>query len=141
MNRRNLLIGAASALFVPAIVRASSLMDLRGYPMTYGDRLYWIRAINEMGQLVTERLTSLEPSKSRIRRLIGCGDEYGEWKISHQRYPFVGEGRFREVLSAEPSLIRMHSKLGWRLVQASRSAFEEFDASRYYWDGNRKMII
>lgn len=49
-SRRSLILGIASLVAAPAIVRASSLMDLRGYPMdpkilAFRRNEEWIRSL------------------------------------------------------------------------------------------------
>lgn len=82
VSRRGIIIGAAAALFVPAIpriVRANSLMELTGTPMLFGDQKYWVKGVDLAGRPFTDRLEEHQLSRV-MRRMISCGGGSKEFR-------------------------------------------------------------
>ena len=85
MNRRGLILGGLTLITAPAIVRATSLMELRGYnmdPIVIGYRIrpneYVESMFNNTRCLPTAMLSLITADKSINNRIKYLG---AEWKL------------------------------------------------------------
>ena len=103
LSRRSLITGLASLLATPSIVRASSLMPVRGYILRGNlNHPLWICGVADGGQRVREYVEAGVDTITKWRRVDGVSFEIPTYEIDAVNLCIPTNGRQSSVASLHP---------------------------------------